>query len=400
MEKGTLISRYHARAALQKHGRIPALDGLRAFFVFSVLAFHLWQQSWLTPTFSVFGEHISLYSYLRTGYLWVDGMLLLSSFLLFLPLARSKAGGRAALVQPGFFKRRFVRIMPTYLLHLVVVFFVVALPQRRYATFVHGLLDWLAHLSFTHPLFAFSNMHTPLNGALWTIGVEVQFYLLFPFLSRAFLKMPLLTWGSCALVAFLFRGYAISLPDATMWVNQLPAFLDVYLNGFVLAQVYALMEKRTRDEGYSRVMMSAVLFSAVLGLASLVNQQAAIREMVDIRRRQMMIRFTQSVLTSLVILGLSFGLGGIRLIMGNKVTGYLAAISYQVYMWHQVIALQLRVWGVPGSVHQEPHLVGELSWQQSYLGLVLGLTFIISTFITYAIERPLIKRAFSKPSNR
>lgn len=385
----TLISRYHARVALEKQGRIPALDGLRAFFVFSVLAFHLWQQSWLTPSFDFFGRHISLYAYLRTGYLWVDGMLLLSGFLLFLPHARAMEMNRVSPGFKGFYKKRFLRIVPTYLLNLVVVFFLVALPEKRYATVTHGVLDWLAHLTFTHPLFVFSNVYTPLNGALWTLGVEVQFYLIFPFLARSFRKMPLLTWGGAALIAFLFRAFAMKAPDSLMYVNQLPAFMDVYLNGFVLALVFARIENRTKDDGLSRVLMSAVAFAAVIGLSALIKNQAAIREMADIRRGQMSIRFSQSVLTALLILGVSFGLGGVRLFLGNRVTAFLAAISYQVYMWHQVIALQLKKWGVPRSVSKEPHMAGETAWQLSYLALVMIITLLISTLITYLIERPL-----------
>ncbi len=396
MAPSTLISRYHAATALEKQGRIPALDGLRAFFVFSVLAFHLWQQSWLTPSIHAFGRDISLYAYLRTGYLFVDGMLLLSAFLLFLPYARAKENNRLMPDNKGFFKRRFFRIVPTYVLHLVVVFFVVALPERRYATFAQGLFDWLAHLTFTHPLFVFSNLLTPLNGALWTLGVEVQFYLLFPFIARAFLKMPLLTWGSAAAIAFAFRGFAMTVPDSPMLLNQLPAFMDVYLNGFVLALVFARIENRTKDDGLSRVFMSAVFVAAVIGLYALITAQAGIRDMPDIRVGQMRIRFVQSVLTGLLILGAVFGLGGIRLLLGNKVTAWLAAISYQVYMWHQVIALQLRKWGIPKSVSPQPHMVGETAWQVGYIALVMLLTLLISTAITYLIERPLSKTGTHK----
>lgn len=400
MEPTTLISRYRARVALEKQGRIPALDGLRAFFVFSVMAFHLWQQSWLTPGFRFLGRDVSLYAYLRTGYLWVDGMLLLSGFLLFLPHARAIEAKRVSPGFRGFYKRRFLRIVPTYLLNLTVVFFVVALPEKRYATLLDGVLDWLAHLSFTHPLFVFSNVFTPLNGALWTLGVEVQFYLLFPFLARVFGKMPLLTWGGAALIAVSFRAFAMAAPDSLMYVNQLPAFLDVYLNGFVLAMVFARLEHRIRDDGLSRVFMSAVAFAAVIGLSALVNHQASLREMADIRKGQMTIRFAQSVLTALLILGVSFGLGGIRLLLGNRITAFLAAISYQAYMWHQVIATQLKKWGVPKSVAKEPYLVGETAWQVSYIALTLLLTLLISSLITYLIERPLSVSGKSRSSCR
>ena len=64
---------------------IPELNGLRVLLVFIVSWYHFWQQSWLTP-------HIGSYSLdflVRAGYVPVDGTILLSGFLLFLPHARA-----------------------------------------------------------------------------------------------------------------------------------------------------------------------------------------------------------------------------------------------------------------------------------------------------------------------
>ena len=65
--------------------RIPELDGLRVLMIFIVSWYHIWQQSWLRP---VVGSY-SLDYLVRSGYIWVDGTVLLSSFLLFLPYARA-----------------------------------------------------------------------------------------------------------------------------------------------------------------------------------------------------------------------------------------------------------------------------------------------------------------------
>lgn len=384
-----LIAGYKARTALQPGGKIPALDGLRAFFVFAVLAYHFWQQSWLTPVFSLGPAFISLDPFLRTGYLWVDGLILLSGFLLFLPLARAREHKRPLPGFAGFYRRRFFRIVPSYLVHLLIIFLVVALPGGRYASWWAALRDWLAHLSFTHNLFPFSSVYTPLNGALWTLAVEVQFYLLFPFIARAFLKMPLVSWLSAAAIAFTFRGFAMASPHSVMLVNQLPTFLDVYLNGFVAALVYARFEKLGRDDGLNRVLFSAVFFAAVLGLSALVRRQASVQGMEALRASQLMLRFPQSLLSALLLLGASLGLGGIRLALGNRLTALLAALSYQVYLWHQMVALQLKHWGLPKSVNQNPHMVGERSWQVAYVLLALGLTLLLAAASHYLLERPL-----------
>jgi len=387
-----LIAAWQARSAAARSGRVPALDGLRAFFVFSVLAYHYWQRTWLTPTFTLFGQFISLDPFLRTGYLWVDGLLLLSGFLLYLPQARAKEAGRALPGFEGFYRRRLARVLPSYLLHVLLVFLLISLPGGGYKGLWPALRDLLAHLTFTHPLFPFSSMHTQINGALWTLGVEVQFYLLFPLLARAFRRMPLVTYLGMASLAFAFRAFAAAQPSTVMLVNQLPGFLDVYANGLLAAAAFARLEKAGKDDGLRRAFMTAVLLAALVGLAALVREQASQAAGEAIRRSQMDIRFTQSVLTALAFIGASLGASGVRLLLGNRVTAFLAAVSFQFYMWHQVVALQLKTWRVPPSVAENPHMVQERGWQIPYLLLALGLTLSLSALITYLIERPVARR--------
>ena len=65
----------------EKRQRIPELDGLRVLMIFIVSWCNIGQQGWLSP---VIGS-VNLDYLVRSGYVWVDGTVLLSSFLLFLP---------------------------------------------------------------------------------------------------------------------------------------------------------------------------------------------------------------------------------------------------------------------------------------------------------------------------
>jgi peptidoglycan/LPS O-acetylase OafA/YrhL len=101
-----------------------------------------------------------------------------------------------------------------------------------------------------------------------------------------------------------------------------------------------------------------------------------------------------------VLIGASFGLGGVRLVLGNRVTAFLAAISYQFYMWHQVVALQMKKWRFPPSQSETPHVAGERAWQVSYLILALVISLIISTLIAYLAELPLARRLSPKTTGK
>ena len=182
-----------------------------------------------------------------------------------------------------------------------------------------------------------------------------------------------------------------------MWLNQLPAFLDVYANGFVAASVFASLRRRMKEDSWTRILMSVCAFAAVVVLALLVRDQAAEYEVHNVRLGQMARRYTQSVMTALCLLGVSLGLGGIRLLLGNPVTRFLSQISFQFYMWHMVVALQMRHWGIPASSHAYPNQMGDIVWQRSYVLLWFVVTLAISTAITYFIEQPIARRFSGKP---
>ena len=109
----TLIARYKDMTRIPDSGDIPALHGVRALMVLIVAAFHIWQQSWLTPAVRLFGRVISADTLLRSGYMWVDGLILLSGFLCYLPYAAAAESGRPLPNILPFYRKRFWRVMPS-----------------------------------------------------------------------------------------------------------------------------------------------------------------------------------------------------------------------------------------------------------------------------------------------
>ena len=116
MEKLSLRWRPYQEPPGDKH--LDVLDGFRAICVLLVGWYHIWQQGWLSPSFEIQGQRISLDFLLRSGYLWVDGLLLLSGFLLYLPYTQS---GKAPAIL-SFYRRRLARILPSYLLCILPLF--------------------------------------------------------------------------------------------------------------------------------------------------------------------------------------------------------------------------------------------------------------------------------------
>ena len=402
MEKILGHFRSYQTAPDLKH--LDVLDGVRALCVLLVAWFHIWQQSWLTPYWTVMegqgfltdlllrlglvtaGETFSLDFLLRSGYLWVDGMILLSGFLLYLPY--TQAGTKLPAVG-AFYKRRLIRILPSYLL-CVIPMFILACVRGQYGSALDAAKDLVAHLTFTFNLFRTTYFYSPINGALWTIAVEMQFYLLFPLLARAYRKAPLVTYFVMAGIAVGFRFYGSAQADTSMYFNQMPAFLDVYANGFLAASVYAALSKRLGQKPETKVK---VFFSVVMALCVCLLIQIAQAQAYapDIQRGQMARRFPLSAVLGCFMVCAGFSIPLIRFLLGNAVMRFMASISLQFYIYHQLLAVKIKEWGLIPSESATPWMSSEYRWQLLYTLTCFLLALILATLITYLFERPIAR---------
>ena len=370
--------------------RIPELDGLRVLMIFIVSWYHIWQQSWLRPYIGSY----SLDYLVRSGYVWVDGTVLLSCFLLFLPWARAMADGTPAPDTMDFYYRRFRRIVPGYYFITLAVFFAIALPWGLYESPQFLVKDLATHLTFTFTFFYDTYVATPLGAAGWTLAILVQGYLLFPLIARGVMKKPAATFGLMAAVCLGFRAWCIwALYDYTMVVNQLINFLDVYILGIAGAIAYVRLEKLRSGQGGKisrkwQAIATVVFIGVFWGLLSLLRVQASAGSYPDIQKRQMMYRPVYGVCFTLLALSAPFSLAPLRKLLGNPVTKLLGGISMNYYLIHQTVTVHLKRLKIPASESAEPHMSGELQWQMGYTALAFGISVLLAILVTYAVEKP------------
>lgn len=387
MEKITQCLRPYREAP--EASRLDVLDGFRALFILLIGWYHIWQQGWLTPVLKLGETSVSLDPMLRSGYMWVDGLLLLSAFLLYLPYTQSAEKPK---ILP-FYRRRLIRILPSYLLCLLF-FFVIALIKGSYPSASDAMKDVGAHLLFIHNLFPFSAQQTPLNGALWTLAVEMQFYLLFPFMARAFRRLPVLTYAVMTAAAFAFRSYAAGFEDTAMLINQFPAFLDVFANGFAAASAFAAL-KKALGKNYAdrriRLLFTVLLCVCVCALARLAREQSWESGYAAIRLGQMNRRFSLSVLIGCAMVCAAFSLTGVRFLLGNRLMAFLASVSFQFYMYHQPLAVWLKGAKWLPHVSETPWIDGEYAWQLRFTLCSFLSAFLLAVLITYLFEKPVTR---------
>ncbi len=370
---------------------IGVLYGFRALMVLFVCNYHFWQQSWIAQQITIAGHLYSFDFFTRSSYLFVDGMLLLSGFLLYLPHAQAAEYGTPAPGTGDFYRKRFLRIVPSYMVN-VVFLFVLAVLGGVYPSPVAGATDLLAHLTFSFTFFQSTYIFTPLNGVLWTIAVEVQFYVIFPLLVRAMRKRPVLTLSLMAAAGFLFRAIlGIAQKDLTMLVNQLPAFLDVYALGMLGAILYIRL-RRLAERKSVRVwtaVISVPLFAiSVFVLLRILRFQStfSVTGMDALRQSQWLIRLPLAVAMLTAMLSAAFLPRILQKLLDNRLMRFVSVISMNLYIWHQLLAAQFVRPFFPDTLQTDPAM------QKAYTLTCYALAILTAMAFTYGLEHPAAKR--------
>lgn len=151
--------------------RIRFLDGMRAVAVLLVIIDHLLVQT----NFSLSPQIARFAGFIPSGTFGVKLFFVISGFIItFLLLKEEKKFGSASLKH--FYIRRFFRIVPLTYIFITAVAVFLFLAYRRFSW-----ISYVCPLTFTQKLWLYGK--TPLElRHLWTLAVEEQFYLFWPWL--------------------------------------------------------------------------------------------------------------------------------------------------------------------------------------------------------------------------
>lgn len=242
--------------------RVGGLEAQRGIAAVLVVAFHAYQYDRSGPD-AAYPYAGAWFEPLIVG---LDGMvdwfLVLSAFLLTLPYARAALAGRPGTGAGRFLGRRAVRIVPLYLVAVLVVW------AWRNPGLPGDWRDLVEHLTFTQVFDTRRIFYT--IGPAWSLAVEVQFYVLLAVLGtlgtrwaarrspRARLYglvagIALLALGSLAWCVVQALVLDVPLETYPVWFG-LPAKLLVLASGMAVAVVVAA---RTRPLPRNRLVGAA-----------------------------------------------------------------------------------------------------------------------------------------------
>lgn len=298
----------------------PELDGIRAMAVLAVVLYHL-DMAWLSG-----------------GFAGVDVFFVLSGYLITGVLFRELQGDTFQF--RDFFLKRMRRLLPALLAMTTVVLavasvvlFPVALEATAWSVMVQPFA--VQNVFFLLDGEYFVDSKTKLLLHTWSLGIEEQFYLIWPFLlfflvrRRASVQLALLT-------ALIGVSFAMNL--AVMAYSPKVSFFLLPTRAWELGLggLLALVELRAGG----RVPRSAAAFSYLAGLAMLGWAFVALRGGNGFPGWWAAV----PAIGTLLLLG---GLSGVapwgRRALALPPLVWLGRLSYSLYLWHwPVIALARR----------------------------------------------------------
>jgi len=309
---------------------IPAIDGLRAIAVIAVMLYHLG------------------FSWIPGGFLGVDLFFVISGYVITRLLLDSiqSSGG---LDLRGFYVGRIRRLLPPLIFMLVItaIFIGVWAPDsmRRFLTdvpfAVTGLMNWW--LVFKEQDYFESFGRPPLLQHTWSLGVEAQYYLLWPlillFVLKFFGKKVIPT---AALAIATFSGIALFLASLRADISGNQDISHVYFGtdthsiGLFLGSALAVswipqnlrvnIEKRAQD---------FIDFIGVFGLIGLIATFLFIQESDPTSYR---IAFPLvGILGCAIILSVVHPASRFAPILQHPFMVWIGERSYAIYLWHWIV---------------------------------------------------------------
>ena len=217
---------------------IPEIDGLRFIAITSVVLSHL-NIFFSEKDFNQYTDTID-YSFLKHLLLncrmGVPLFFVISGFILGIPFAKFHINKENAVDIKKYFLRRLTRLEPPYILVMTILLFG-AVYLAKTISLNDGVRSYLSSIIYSHN-FIFPNTFSKLNGVIWSLEVEVQFYILAPlmayvfFIKKTSIRRILLVTIIVLFVIINKFGF-----NALQFISIINYF-QYFLLGFLIADLY------------------------------------------------------------------------------------------------------------------------------------------------------------------
>ena len=293
------------------HNYRSDIDGLRALAVVSVVLFHAF--SWMVPG----------------GYAGVDVFFVISGYLITTNILNGL--NESTFTIQGFYQRRIRRIFPALVTMLALVYafgwFVLLATEYRQlgkhvgsgASFISNIILWQES-----GYFDTSSAVKPLTH-LWSLGIEEQFYIVWPLLLWAIFKLRLHILTSTVVLAIVSFGFGLwSLNDDVVgaYYSPINRFWELLI-GAILAIV---MLRRVPTDKASKLQH----LLAFLGLALVLFTMFGLDESSKFPGWNAL----APTIGAALMIGSGTHTFTARRIFSLRPIVWIGLISFPLYLWH------------------------------------------------------------------
>ena len=298
--------------AIETRKRVPALDGVRGIAIIAVMVHH----------------------YLHAPLLWigVDLFFVLSGFLITSILLREKQQGFGRYIG-HFYQRRAQRILPPYLLVLILC---VVLYGN------YWLRNWYLYfggMNFLKPL----NLPSLASLPLWSLAVEEQFYLLWPIIVFLLPRKKLAYVSATLIVMAPVLRYLCTPVFQSHWAIYmlLPFRMDTLAAGSLIAVVWPTHQ--AGNGTHSAIRHRFLVAAPFLVLVSLAVSVWLARKGITAYYATPMgnvLIYEASLVIVLCVFGSAL-LGALTMVFTWRPFLWFGTLSYTIYLVHLIAYEQL-----------------------------------------------------------
>jgi peptidoglycan/LPS O-acetylase OafA/YrhL len=369
---------------------VPALDGIRGIAILWVMGMHFIPR----PQRSIAESY--MWAVPDMGWMGVDMFFVLSGFLITGILWDTKGTDRWL---RKFYARRTLRIVPLYFLFLAFLFLVLAplLADSRpedVAT-LRGNAVWY----WTYTLNLLQAFEGPdgvvlFTGHLWSLAIEEQFYLLWPWAVLTLSRRRLMS----VCVLLLAVGVILRHEVTADWIVMPTRFTLTRWDGIVVGSLLALWMRG--PNGWAALPRPAVMRRlAAASLPLVVYVQVVVIGPLPRLFSPFYPLFYTAAFAALIAYAATARTAGI---LDSRFLRTFGKYSYGLYVVHHTVKLVL--WDLTGVYAA---MSGTLFGQAALVAVAISLSLMIAVPLWHLLERPILglKRYFeyerpTRESNR
>lgn len=347
------------------HSYLSRLDHLRFFAAVMVIIHHCRGQINYTGSINNLSDFASLW--IRWGSSGVSLFLVLSGFL-FCVIADA---GRKDLQYGKFIKNRILRIAP---LATLFVFIAICVNQNDSTPMdVFRLLT--LQLNTGSPGTGWGYKLYPM-GPIWTIAVEFQFYLIFPFLAAFMGKGGVKAIAGIILAFILIKTSLVIFNGTGIYYrlyHSIIGRLDQLLIGMIAGYIYINGHFKN-----TRLVPFMMMIASVIGITIFMHLNSQMLKWF------MPFSFTfEAVFWSLLIYGyVTFKVDINQRV--DAILSYLGGLSFSMYLFHLAVAKALYMTVLSPHQTKAGAVINTLLF-------IIPLTIIISSITYRFIEKPFLE---------